>query len=180
VSGMVGGKWKAMTDEEKAPYVAASNAEREASVKVTVTPIKKKVRIKSAYTRYAADKEVRAAVQASKPDAEFGQISKIIGAQWKALGVPAKKPYEDAVAKERAEFAASQPPKKPKRARSAYLRYSLNPVIRDVVKANNPGLGVAGLAKILGAQWKALTLDVRTPYVTAYEEEKASLLVAST
>jgi len=179
VSKMVGGKWKAMTDEERAPYVASSNKEREESVQVKVTPVKKKVRIKSAYTRYASDKAVRSAVKEANPEAEFGEISKIIGAQWKALDAPVKKPYEEAVAKERAEFAATQPPKKPKRARSAYLRFSLAPEIRDVVKAANPGLGVAGLAKILGAQWKALSLDDRVPYVTAYEAEKASLLAAS-
>lgn len=179
VSKMVGGKWKAMTEEERAPYVASSNKEREESVQVKVTTVKKKVRIKSAYTRYASDKEVRSAVKVAHPQAEFGEISKIIGAQWKALDGPVKKPYEDAVAKERAEFAAAQPPKKPKRARSAYLRFSLAPEIRDVVKAANPGLGVAGLAKILGAQWKALSLDDRVPYVTAYEAEKASLLTAS-
>ena len=179
VSKMVGGKWKAMTEEERAPYVASSNKEREESIQVKVTPVKKKVRIKSAYTRYASDKAVRSAVKTAHPDAEFGGISKIIGAQWKALVPSVKKPYEDAVAKERAEFAAAQPPKKPKRARSAYLRFSLAPEIRNVVKAANPGLGVAGLAKILGAQWKALSLDDRVPYVTAYEAEKASLLAAS-
>lgn len=176
VSKLVGGKWSSMTEEDKKPYQEASDKEREESVKIPkVVVVKKKPRAKSAYTLYASNQEVRAKAKAANPEADFGEMSKIIGVQWKGLSGGAKKQYLDASQKERDELAAAQPPKKATRAKSAYLRYSLDPKIRDVVKAANVGLGVAGLAKILGAQWKGLVEGDKAPYQAEYEKEKAVL-----
>ena len=179
VSKLVGGKWSQMTEEDKKPYMEASAKEREESVKIPKVVVeKKKPRAKSAYTLYASSQEVRDAAKVANPEADFGEMSKIIGAQWKKLSDSMKKPYQDASQKERDEIAAAQPPKKATRAKSAYLRYSLDPKIRDVVKAVNVGMGVAGLAKILGAQWKGLNVSKKAPYQAAYEKEKAALAKA--
>ena len=66
---------------------------------------------------------------------------------------------------------------KPKRPRSAYIRYSTDQAVRDEAKRAHPGLGVAALAKVLGAQWKALSDADKRPYQEAYDEEKAALAV---
>ena len=184
-SKLVSVQWKTLSEADKQPYVEASNKEKaEMATLVSTTPVTsettkkpKQKRAKSAYTLYSSDQKVRSAVQESNPDADFGTISKLIAAQWKCLSVEDKTPYEEASAKEKAEMAAHKEATKPKktRAKSAYLHYSMDPTIRAGAKQANPTMSVTDLAKVLGAQWKALTDEQRKPYNEAYQKEKDAL-----
>ena len=68
---------------------------------------------------------------------------------------------------------------KPTRARTAYLNYALDPAVRDVARLANPDVDVAGLAKVLGAQWRALSDEAKAPYQRKYEVERERLKDAS-
>lgn len=68
---------------------------------------------------------------------------------------------------------------KPTRARTAYLNYALDPAVRHVARLANPDVDVAGLAKVLGAQWRALSDEAKAPYQRKYEVERERLKDAS-
>ena len=62
-----------------------------------------------------------------------------------------------------------------KRPRTAYLHYSLDPVVREAAKAAHPDANVATLAKVLGAQWRALSDEAKAPYLQKYDTERKRL-----
>ncbi len=63
--------------------------------------------------------------------------------------------------------AKAKDPSKPKQSVSAYVFYAI--ANRDRVKAENEGITFGEVAKKLGAEWKALLAEEKTPY-----EEKAA------
>ena len=182
-SKIISAQWKEMSDDEKAPYVEASNKEKEemAAKKVIVSQNEEKKpkqkRARSAYTLYSSDPLVRDVVVKANPDADFGVLSKLISAQWKDLSGGDKQKYVDASQKQKDAMAAEKEASKPQktRAKSAYLHYSMDAKIRDVAKKENPGFSVTDLAQVLGAQWKQLSEEARKPYNEAYQAEKATL-----
>ena len=131
---------------------------------------------------------VRGATKTENPDVadKMAQISKIIGAKWKALteaerqtwnakskkdkeaheAIHGKTVRKTKVAKEAKGPKAAKAGKAakadgPKRPTSAYFYYS-NETRKSVAEAN-PGMPVSEIAKVLGAQWKELTDDVKKP-----------------
>jgi len=180
-SKILAGQWKTLTDQDKEKYTIASGKEKvEMAEKPTVlgtTKKPKQKRAKSAYTLYSSDSAVREKVTKANPDADFGTLSKLISAQWQGLSDELKKPYLDASEKEKTEMALIKAANKPakSRAKSAYLHFSMNSVVRNAAKKAHPDKSVTELAKVLGAQWKALTDDDRLPYKKAYDDEKAAL-----
>jgi hypothetical protein len=112
--------------------------------------------------------EHRAAVKAKNPDATFGDLGKLIAADWAALPAPAKKKYEAEAAKDKVRYerekAAYVPPAgsveakkaekaaKPKRAPSAYNIFvkKHTPAIREA----NPGITQQDVLRLVAEQWK--------------------------
>ena len=180
-SKILAAQWKTLTDQDKEKYTIASGKEKvEMAEKPTVlgaTKKPKQKRAKSAYTLYSSDPTVREKVTKANPEADFGTLSKLISAQWQGLSDQLKKPYLDASEKEKTEMALIKAANKPakSRAKSAYLHFSMNSVVRNAAKSAHPDKSVTELAKVLGAQWKALTDDDRLPYKKAYDDEKAAL-----
>jgi hypothetical protein len=88
--GALAGKWKLLTDEEKAVY------------KPTVPPpcspppalAEKKKRAPSAYNRFIADKERRTAIKLANPDAAPKDIMSLMAAVWKTLSEDDKAAYQ--------------------------------------------------------------------------------------
>ena len=180
-SKILAAQWKTLTDQDREKYTIASGKEKEEmaekpSIQGTTKKPKQK-RAKSAYTLYSSDPEVREKVTKANPEADFGTLSKLISAQWQGLSDQLKKPYLDASEKEKTEMALIKAANKPakSRAKSAYLHFSMNSVVRNAAKSAHPDKSVTELAKVLGAQWKALTDDDRLPYKKAYDDEKAAL-----
>jgi hypothetical protein len=166
----------------------------------------------TSYLLFTQDR--RAAVRAANPTMKITDVSKVIGAEWKALGEAAKKKYSDraAVLKEKyaVDFAAykktdsftahakrvkdwrkahaddDDEPKKsskkssasaakggktlkkpkdknaPRRAPTAYFVFTGDR--RAAVKEANPELPITEIAKVLGAEWKALTEEQKQAY----------------
>jgi hypothetical protein len=61
----------------------------------------------SAYLLFSMEK--RPELQAANPNLKLPDISKKLGAQWKALSDSEKKPYEDKAAKQKAAYDAQKP-----------------------------------------------------------------------
>ena len=170
-------QWKGLTETDKLPYNQKSQTEKQEMAKILNTKKPKQKRGRSAYTLYSSDKEVRDKVKTANPEANFGEISKILSKQWKELSEQAKTPYIQLsnVEKEKTlkEKLALKPPKT--RAKSAYLHYSMDPKIRNLARKEHENISVTELAKILGAQWKKLDQKAKIPYQQAYETEKSQL-----
>lgn len=177
-------KWAALSDrskyenahKEEVILVVKNKANLPDGTKGKTKP--KQRRAKSAYTLYSSNADVRLKLKTEHPIASFGEISKLISKQWKELSTTERQPYIEKSNLEKAEMAAEKKASlKPKtRAKSAYLHYSMSPVVREKAKSEHPNNSVTELAKILGTQWKALSDDQKKPYHQLYLDEKASIL----
>jgi hypothetical protein len=191
VSKAMAQKWGTMDPTARKPYVDLNLKEKEAYQQAVVSVAVKKAkgkqakrkRARSAYTLYSMDPKVRDAVKAANPDASFGDLSKVISAQWKALSPEAKAPYEETsnaekakVAEQKAAIAATTGTTstgKTKRARSAYTLYSMDPAVREAAKKAHPDADFGGLSKVISVQWKALSAEAKAPYEEQSNAEKA-------
>ena len=146
------------------------------------TTIMKKAR--SAYILYSIDKDVRNKVVKANPDAKLGEISKLIGKQWKGLSDKQKKKYVDASEKEKKEVEKLKAEKpelfvvketstkkkkkvvdknKPKRPPNAYMLFSKD--AREEVKKEHPDLkSVAEVSKKIGEKWKKVSASKKKKY----------------
>ncbi|GMG56436.1 unnamed protein product [Ambrosiozyma monospora] len=61
-------------------------------------------------------------------------------------------------------------PNAPKRSLSAYMFFANEQ--RDIVRAENPGIGFGQIGKILGEKWKALDAEGKIPYDNKAEADK--------
>jgi hypothetical protein len=83
--GALAGKWKLLSDEEKAVYKPISPP---------CAPPQKKKRAPSAYNRFIADKDRRAAIKLANPDAASKDIMSLMAAEWKTLSEEDKAAYQ--------------------------------------------------------------------------------------
>jgi len=154
---------------------------------------------KKAMTAYMAYQQaVRAQVKADNPEMKFGDLSRKVAADWKALTEKQKEKYteisdkdkerykkamkhyvppsssssdSDSDAKKPKKKKAKRDPNAPKKAKNAFLFYV--EANRADVAASNPNAKQAELLKILGAKWKSLSDDEKKPYNKKVEEDKA-------
>ena len=192
LSKKIAAQWKELSAEDKKPYEEqslqdkAKVAEAKAQAATMVATVAPKIkRARSAYTLYSMDPAVRQAVKTAHPEAEFGEISKHIAAQWKQLSAEDKHPYEEQSQQEKAKVAEAKAqaattvvvaaPPKVKRARSAYTLYSMDTTVREAVKKAHPEADFGALSKHIATQWKGLSEEQRKPYVTESNAEKAKV-----
>ena len=162
-----------------APTAAAPEAAPEAA---SEEPAKKPL---SAYMMYCA--EARPALKGMKVTEQAKQL----GAQWKALDPTVKNAFEEAAkaAKHAWELAnpdaakkkpaakkngraprAKKDPNAPKKPLSAYIIFSKER--RASVVAENPGMKVGEVAKVLGARWKAIGAEEKSVFEAKAKEDK--------
>lgn len=152
-------------DADVASASALLDAKMARDAKKRAAAAEKKAAIASARSRAGA---IPKAAPPSKTGAAKTGAAKKAGsarAASKATKPPAKSP--------RAQTASTTV--KPTRAQTAYLNYALDPAVRDVARLANPDVDVAGLAKVLGAQWRALSDEAKAPYQRKYEAERERL-----
>ena len=151
--------------------------------------IMKKAR--SSYILYTMDTTVRGKVKKDNPDAKLGEISKILGKQWKSLSDKEKKKYTDASAKEKAEvdklkkknpelFVKKEKKvkkvvdkNKPKRPLNSYMLYAQD--ARVELKKKNPEMKAVGgeISKKIGEQWKKLAAKDKKKYEDLAKKAKS-------
>ena len=145
-------------------------------------------RARSGYILYTIDTAVRGKVKKDNPDAKLGDISKVLGKQWKSLSEKEKKKYTDASAKEKAvvdKLKKEQPElfvkkekkekkekkakkvvdkNKPKRPLNSYMLYAQD--ARVELKKKNPEMKAVGgeISKKIGEQWKKMAAKDKNKY----------------
>jgi len=149
----------------------------------------------SAYMFFCKAK--RSDTKESNPKASFAEIGKMLGDQWQKMDEDEKKPFakqnekdKERYAKEKAEFPEEddadddggskkkktktgkkkKDPDAPKNAKSAYMFFCVDE--RKRLKEADPGLSFAEVGTQMGANWKALTDDAKTPYVQLNKDAK--------
>jgi len=159
------------------PLVAARSASMSPSIfmlakKKAADPDKPK-RPLSAYFRFTLEK--RKELKVSMPTLSNTEVVKKMGEMWRGLSPAQKKPYEEAAAKERAEYdlkygktAKDNQPKKPL---SAYMLYSN--AVRSDVKAANPTAKFGEIAKIIGKNWREMKAGEKEKWVALEQKNKA-------
>jgi len=102
----MGEMWRGLPPAEKKPYEdSASKAKAEYDAKYKVPVSKEPKRPLSAYMLYS--NSARPTVKAANPTAAFGDIAKLIGAQWREMTPAAKVEWQEAEAKAKEAFAAA-------------------------------------------------------------------------
>ena len=102
----LGEMWRALGDAQKKPYTeAAAKAKADYDAKYKVVQDKKPKRPLSAYMLFS--NSARPKVKAANPTAAFGEIAKIIGAQWREMSPAEKQKWLDDEAKAKKEFEAA-------------------------------------------------------------------------
>ena len=147
-------------------------------------------RARSAYILYSIDKDVRSTLVKANPDAKLGEISKLIGKQWKGLSDKQKKKYIDASEKEKKEVEKLKAEKpelfvkeistkkkkvvdknKPKRPPNAYMLFSKD--AREEVKKEHPDLKSVGeVSKKIGEKWKKVSASKKKKYEEEVKKAK--------
>jgi len=130
----------------------------------------------------------RSQVKEDNPDASFGEVARILSAQYKALPEKDKKKWikKAETEKERYQDAmksyipiegdggkkkkTKKDPNAPKRNMSAYFLYST--FIRSQVKKENPSASFGDIARIISAQYKELSDKDKKKWEKKANEDK--------
>jgi thymidylate synthase len=126
-------------------------------------------------------------VKTDNPEFTFGQICSRLGEMWKATSEEDRVKYVELASADKERYnnemklwkenpnnkkaRKSKDPNRPKRNLTAFLFYSnMN---RDAIKASNPEAKFGEIGKILGQQWKGMTVKEKAKYNKLAEEDKA-------
>merc|ERR1711865_1331141 len=128
-------------------------------------------------------------VKINHPEASFGDIARILSAQYKALTETQMKKWVKKAEQDKIRYQeemkhyvpmddptggkrkkAKKDPNAPKRNMSAYFLFSVH--IRPTVKIENPEAAFGDIARIISAQYKALKPDEREGWDTKAAADK--------
>mmetsp|Transcript_32819 Transcript_32819/g.47512 ORF Transcript_32819/g.47512 Transcript_32819/m.47512 type:complete len:204 (-) Transcript_32819:310-921(-) len=126
---------------------------------------------------------MRSVVKEESPNATFGEVAKLLSEKFKALTASEKSKWEKKAQKDKDRYhremehyvppsddeeeigrkkKKKKDPNAPKRNMSAFFIYSNE--VRDQVKTDNPGIKFGDVAKMISAQFKALSPDERKKF----------------
>ena len=190
-----------------APQAEKSKTTKEVAQAKKVAPppaLQKPKRPMSGYLRFC--NQARPKITAENPGAKLGDISKLMGAQWRALSDKEKVPFNDAynqamvghkkVMEEYNVKLAALPtppltptkggngkkkrkkkdPNAPKRPLNGYFRFQK--VVKAKVKSENPEAKITEIAKLIGAQWKTMSDSDKAPFNDAFKKDMVTYNVA--
>lgn len=145
---------------------------------------------RTAYTYFLDAK--RATVKDENPNANFGELSKLVGDLWKNLSAEDKAHYEGLARKDKDRYEKDMsdyvPPddeddskgKKKKKAKkdknapkgfqTAYLLYSSDQ--RKALKEKNPELTIGEMSKMIGISWKTVSAEDKAVYEEKSKKDK--------
>jgi hypothetical protein len=145
---------------------------------------------KSAYTYFITSE--RPKFVEKNPDADFGEISKKMGAHWKSLDETQKAPWTKLAEEDKTRFDndlknwdeksqdSSEHPKKrarkakdpnaPKLPPNSYIIFQKEQ--REKIKEDNPDASGKEINQLIGKAWKNLTEDEKKPYHEKYQTSR--------
>jgi hypothetical protein len=118
----------------------------------------------SPYQLFLSDKNIQDKVKTDNPEADFGTRSKLLAEMWTKLEECDKTPYIT-------RAADIAPPKKKKRAPTAYNLFIKDPKRREKITTDNPDTPQKDIMRLLAAEWKTLSDTDKLPY----QEESTKL-----
>tara|TARA_B110000046_G_C13010071_1_gene406270 strand:+ start:224 stop:1474 length:1251 start_codon:yes stop_codon:yes gene_type:complete len=160
--------WHKLTEIQKDKYTQLNKKEKE-NLSIELKLAKpKQTRCKSAYTLYSSDKTVRDTIKQNNTGCSFGDMSFFISEQWRNLPSNERQYYLDKSEEGKVSSIKLKPSPIKTRAKSPYLQYSTDPIIRGKAKQIDQSLSVIELAKILGEQWMKLPEKEKDYYRNCY------------
>lgn len=120
--------------------------------------------------------ENREAVKAENPNLEAKEVTRELGARWRALSDEEKAVYSERATQDKVRYEAemqgyvapekddTKEAEKPKKTRkpSAYMNYCK--AMRDVTKIENPTVAPKDITGLLSAKWKEMSVDEKAGY----------------
>ena len=161
-------KWHNLTEIEKDKYTQLNKKEKDKfSIELKLAK-PKQIRYKSGYTIYSSDKRVRDKIKMNHNGCSFGEMSVFISQQWRNLPSKERQYYIDKSEQDKISSIQLKTIPVKTRAKSPYLQYSTDPIIRAKAKENDQNMSVIELAKILGEQWRKLPKKEKEYYRNCY------------
>lgn len=133
----------------------------------------------------------RARIKEAHPDASFGDVAKLVAAEFRQLTPEGKEKYIEMAAKDKIRYAKEMegytPPKglkgkkgkdpnKPKRAMTSFMCFSN--AMRATVKEEMPDLTFGATGKELGKRFRELTAKEKSKYIKIADKDKERYRVA--
>jgi hypothetical protein len=137
-----------------------------------IKPTKKIKRCMSPYQLFLSDKKIQEKIKSEHPNADFGERSKLLADMWSCLEDEDKTPYNT-------RAAQLTPPKKKKRAPTAYNLFIKDSERRKVITDKNPDTPQKDIMRLLAAEWKTLSDTDKTPYQTESDKLKQQITLDS-
>ena len=134
-------------------------------------------RPQSSYFLFMNDR--RPALQKEKPELKFGDLTKQLTEDWKALSEKDRKKYDDMAAKDKERYekemedAGLKKEKKedgPKKPQSSFFLYSAD--MRDKYKKSDPDLKFGEVAKKIAEDWKKADQKTKEKYEKKAKEDR--------
>mmetsp|Transcript_15908 Transcript_15908/g.44003 ORF Transcript_15908/g.44003 Transcript_15908/m.44003 type:complete len:800 (+) Transcript_15908:244-2643(+) len=139
--------------------------------------------------------ENRERFKRANPDLKFGDLAKLIGTEYKALGKGELAELEKKVGKEKARYELEmrdykppagyddsetkgkgkakkkkKDPNAPKRATTAFMFYSTK--MRPIIKEKQPDIKFTEMGKLIGEKWRELSADDKREFEIKAEKDK--------
>jgi hypothetical protein len=117
--------------------------------------------------------ENRPKLKAINPEAEFGDLSKMVSTAWRAATAEQKAPYETEalVAKQKRDGIMAALPTPPKPPQNCYFLFS--DVRRKELVLEFPANDMLQNQKILGTEWSGMSVEKRAPFTILAKALKA-------
>lgn len=196
--------WNALTDVQKQTYEQQAAADRtrfEGENKAfndehpEVARRRRKARknapkkARSAYLYYTQD--IRPNVASTNPAISFGELTKLVAAQWAKLSDAQKKKYQKMADDDRKRYESEianytppsdeeldadenkrkrKDPNAPTHPRTAYVYYTMEN--RAKTQTEHPEMKFGEITKLLAAEWNALAENVKSKYVEQSDADK--------
>lgn len=196
--------WNQLSEAQKAPYEAQAAADKTRfdgenkdfnEAHPEVARRRKKARknapkkARSAYLYYT--QEVRPTVSAANPGIGFGELTKLVAAQWAKLSDAQKKKYEKQATDDKKRYDTEmegyvppteeeldaeegkrkrKSPEGPTRPRTSYVYFTMDQ--RSKIQSEHPEMKFGEITKLLAEEWRGLNENQKGKYVEQAEADK--------